>query len=165
MRKFTWLYFVFLTVMAVFQLMPDKEAAVRMDRVNLYFVDRQMMRLVSVDYYVTEGTVQQEAEFVLRELLKGRRGSDSERRMLPDFPDAASVTVNGEVATVNIKMKYFDRYEKGRLQEELIVYQIVNSLTSVEGISRVKFVFDGEVRKKFLAETDMREAFVPDYCV
>lgn len=149
----------------VIGFMPDKSASVQMEKVKLYFVDRQMMRLVSVDYYVNDGTVQQEAEYVLRELLRGRKGSDAVRRMLPDFSDAASVSVSGEIATVNISMKYFDYYEKGRLQEELVVYQIVNSLTSVEGISRVKFVFDGEERKKFLGETDMREAFVPDYCV
>jgi len=165
LRKFTFLYFIYLGVITVMLFMPEKEASEQMDKVNLYFVDRQMMRLVSIDYYISEGTVQQEAESVLRELIRGRDRSDVVRRMLPSSPDAASVMVSGEVAYVDISMKYFDFYEKGRHQEELVVYQIVNSLSSVDGISRVKFLFDGKEKKSFLSDTDMREAFVPDYCV
>ena len=62
-------------------------------------------------------------------------------------------------------MKYTEFYETGTLQEELVVSQLVNSVSSVEGISRVKFLFDGKEKKKFIGEMDMREAFVPDYCI
>ena len=47
--------------------------------------------------------------------------------------------------------------------EYLFVYQIVNSLTSIEGIDAVNFKIDGKIQKKFKGFVDMREVFVPDY--
>ena len=42
---------------------------------------------------------------------------------------------------------------------------IVNSLTSIDGIVKVKFTIDGKPQKNFKGFIDMREAFIPDYYV
>ena len=47
----------------------------------------------------------------------------------------------------------------------LIVYQIVNSLTSIDGIDNVRFTVDGKVKKEYAGFIDMRETFIPDYFV
>lgn len=165
MRKFRFIYLIYLIIITAGLFIPAKQTGEQMDRVNLYFVDRQMMRLIQVDYYVSKSTPEKEAALIISELLRGRDENDNVRRMLPNARDAISVTVTGSTATININMKYSDFYETGKLQEELVVYQLVNSVSSVEGISRVKFLFDGKEKKKFIGEMDMREAFVPDYCI
>ncbi|MBP3361553.1 MAG: GerMN domain-containing protein [Clostridia bacterium] len=165
MRKFRFIYLIYLIIITAGLFIPAKQTGEQMDRVNLYFVDRQMMRLIQVDYYVSKATPEKEASLIISELLRGRDGNDSIRRMLPDAEDAISVAVTGSTATININMKYLDFYETGKQQEELVVYQLVNSVSSVEGVSRVKFLFDGKEKKDFLGEMDMRESFIPDYCV
>ena len=47
----------------------------------------------------------------------------------------------------------------------MMVYSIVNSLTNIDGIVNVRFTVDGERQKDFLGFVDMRETFIPDYCV
>ena len=163
LRKFTVLYLVVIVFMPLVTSFSERNKPKEPDRVSLFFVDRQMMRLVESDFYIYESTPEDKARMVVSELINGRDENDMVRRMLPDSRDAIDVTVSGGIAYVDINEKYMEFYEKGKIQEQLIVYQIVNSLSSVEGISRVKFLFDGEEKKEFVGEIDMREAFVPDY--
>ena len=165
MRRFTALYFVFLAIITVFSLNNTVGTSVKMDKVTLYFVDRQMMRLVPTEYYINASDAEGEANAVLDELIRGRDANSSVRRVIPSSKDALSATVSGETAYININTEYMSFYERGRDQEQLVVYQLVNSIASIEGITRVKFLFDGEVKKDFLYDIDMREAFVPDYYV
>lgn len=165
MRKFTALYFVFLAVITLSLIGNVKSTSQKMDKVTLYFADRQMMRLVPSDYYINAADTETEINAVIDELLQGRDYIQSIRRLLPTSKDAISAHFSGETAYIDINCEYMSFYESGRDLEELIVYQLVNSVSSVKGVSRVKFLFDGEVRKDFLYRIDMREAFVPDYYV
>ncbi len=165
MRKLSIIYMIFMIVVTAADFMPHRQTSSDMAKAELFFVDAHMMRLVSIDYYITDTDAEKQAKIIVTELIKGRDGNDVIRRLIPNHKDALSVKLKDEVAVVDVNMKYLDEYETGKLQEELFVYQIVNSLCSLDGINRVKFTFDGEQKKNFIGDMDMREAYVPDYYV
>lgn len=165
MKKFRILYLIYLIIITIVSFSSVKETSQETKQVTIYFADKQMMRLIPVDYYISADTPQDSAERIVRELVKERNYDSNIKTILPSEKKAISVKVKNEIATVNIKAAAFNNGEKGRIQEQLIVYQLVNSLSSVEGVSRVKFLIDGEIKKNFYGFIDMRDAFVPDYCI
>ena len=145
---------------------PVKEANANKDKVFLYFVDRQIMKLIPVEHYISSGSPSKCAEQVVHELIEGRDYNDNIRRIIPKNNNVIKVKVNTKgVATVNINTKYLNDIDEGRFLEELFIYQIVNSLSSVNGINRVKFFIDGKIQKDLFGSLDMREAFIPDYYI
>ena len=66
-------------------------------------------------------------------------------------------------AYVDISSDIAGNAEKNPENERLIIYQIVNSMTSVDGVEQVLFTIDGKVEKKFMGFLDMREIFTPNY--
>ena len=165
LRKFTPIYLAAVITSQLVTFIPCKSSVEDMERVSLFFVDRQMMRLIETEYYISSASPEKQAEMVIEQLLEGKDENETVRRMLPAESDAINVYVKGDIAYIDINEKYIDSYETGKNQEQLIIYQLVNSVASVDGISRIKFLFDGESKKDFLGEIDMREAFIPDYSV
>ena len=76
-----------------------------------------------------------------------------------------TVKVKDKIAYVDLKSSILKTQPDGRDFEILTVYSIVNSLTNVDGIVNVRFTVDGERKKDFMGYVDMRETFIPDYCV
>lgn len=164
LKKFRIIYLIYLIIITVVGCAPVRRTSADLVKVNVYFADKQMMRLVPVDYYISEGSEKFKCEKILAELTRERDYDSNIRRILP-HEDSVSVEVKDSVAIVDIRSEYFSEFEKVRAMENLIVYQIVNSLTTVEGVSRVEFLIDGEKKKNFFGFMDMREAFIPDYYV
>lgn len=165
MKKFRVLYLIYLIIITVVGFIPAKRTSTDMNKITIYFADKQMMRLVPVDYYISSKKPQKCAEIVIAELVKERDYDSNIKRILPADEDALSVDVKNDIAVVDLKSISFSNMEKGKLQEQLIVYQLVNSLSSIDGIKRVKFLIDGDAKKELFGFMDMREAYIPDYCI
>lgn len=134
-------------------------------QVKLYFTDADFMRLIPENTSVKKTDVQNEARAVIRELIKGRDQNPKIRRLIPDIKRCMTVSTRGDVAYVDITQKMIDVHPEGREAERLTVYQIVNSLTSIDGIECVRFTVNGSTQKNFMGYLDMREPFVADDAV
>lgn len=165
LKKFRVIYFIYLIIITVVSFTPVKEANAGKDKVFLYFVDRQIMKLIPIEHYISPGSTLKCAQQVINELIEGRDYNDNIRRIIPNNKKVLEVEVEKGVATVNISTEYLKDIKDGRFIEELFVYQIVNSLSSVYGINRVKFLIDGKVQKNLFGSLDMREAYIPDYYI
>lgn len=134
-------------------------------KVQVYFVDSDMLRLIPTDVYTTENNPQKAADMVVQELLKGRDDNHKVRRLIPNIKNGMTVRVKGKIAYVDLSPELVQNCPEGRDLECLAVYQIVNSLTSIEEIVNVRFTIGGEVQRDFKGYIDMRETFIPDYYV
>ena len=132
---------------------------------KIYFVDAGMMKLIPHEISVLKSNPEYRAQSVLRALIKGKDDNTKIRRLIPDMSNCMSVKVNEKTAYVNIKEKMIRSHPEGRELELLTVYQIVNSLTQIEGIENVCFTINGRIQKKFMGYLDMREIFTADYTV
>ena len=134
-------------------------------QVKLYFADADFMRLVPENTSIKKTDVQNEARTVIKELIKGRDQNPKIRRLIPDIKRCMTVRTENGVAYVNITQKMIDVHPEGREAERLTVYQIVNSLMSIDGIDCVRFTVNGSEQKNFMGYLDMREPFTLDELV
>lgn len=128
---------------------------------KVYYVDSQIFSLIGVNTEISKGNKEAQAKELIDQLIKGHDENNKIKRVIPNNQNALSVKVRDNTAYVNINKKYFT--QSGRETERLIVYSIVNTLTSVDGIDVVRFTIDKSTSKDFMGYLDMREGFVTNY--
>lgn len=133
--------------------------------VKIYFADREMMRLLPVKTQIPKGNAEQTAKRICDEIVKGRDDNPKIRRLFPNIKRGLTVKVKDRCAYVDIDKTAREQIDKSRDIEVLTVYQIVNSLTEIDGIDTVRFTIGGKVERRFMGYLDMRETFVQDLFV
>lgn len=129
---------------------------------QIFFVDRRLHRLISLDF-PESGSADAICRKMAKELICGRDGNKEILRIIPNKPGVISVYVKKNTAYVDLSKDIAGTIEKNPENERLIIYQIVNSMTSVKGVEQVLFTINGQVEKHFLGFLDMREIFTPNY--
>lgn len=129
---------------------------------QIFFIDRRLHRLISIDYPET-GSSDKICRKIAKEIIKGKDNNEEILRLIPNKSGVISVYVEKNKAYVDISSDIAGNAEKNPENERLIIYQIVNSMTSVDGVEQVLFTIDGKVEKKFMGFLDMREIFTPNY--
>lgn len=167
MRRFYIIYSIYIALISVFIFYGSGSAenAREMTIPDIYYVDADMLRLVGVSTPCEGKNAQEQAQCVIEKLISGKDQNKKIKRMIPAIKDCLNVHVRGNTAYVDIKESAREYFPDGKIAEELVIYQIVNSLTSIDGIVKVKFTFDGKEEKLFKGFIDMRETFIPDYYV
>lgn len=157
--------FVLMLTTAAFGVIRAQTDKPETDFTEIYVVDSELMRLIPVTEQLIKGDAEFMAQQSLRRLIEGYDDNRKIRRLIPDKPGCVSLKLDGRTALVNLKTKYFKNSVTSRDIEKLFVYQLVNTVTAVEGIDAVKFTLDGSPSKKLAGFLDMRDLFVPDYLV
>ena len=130
---------------------------------KIYYVDRSIQRLIPLDIELGKITEENAAEEILEKLIDGADYNYRILRLIPDEKDCMSVKVKDNTAIVNLKNGIVENLPENKNHQLLMIYSIVNSLTSVEGIDTVEFLINGRVEKASIGGIDMRETFIPDY--
>ena len=138
--------------------LPDTEEC------RIYFVDRRLHRLIPLPFPQSK-TSQKTAEEMVSSLILGKDHNTEILRLIPNIKDSISVKISSNKANVNLSGELLQHINKNPETEKLFVYQIVNSLTSINGIEYVQFTIDKQVQKSFLGFLDMREIFTADYYI
>lgn len=132
---------------------------------KIYYIDQSMQRLIPVEITVKNTSKEVLAENVVEKLIEGNDKNKKIMRIIPKNKSSINVNVIKNTAYVDLKKEFTDNLSDNRNHNILAVYQIVNSLSSIDGIDYVKFTFDGEVEKGFISKFDMREAFSANYYI
>lgn len=133
--------------------------------INIYFPDKNTMTLTPVQTTITAASPHEAAEAILNSLIAGHDDNPDILRLIPKTENCMTVRVDGSIAYVDITQAMIDNHPDDYDSEMLTVYSIVNSLTNVNSIVNVRFTINGEKQKNFKGNIDMRETFIPDYCV
>ncbi len=127
--------------------------------VKIYYIDSELLMLVGMPEKISSNNIQEAAEKVIRKLVGGQDFNRKIKRQIPNIKNGISVKVENKTANVNFSSEFVEAHSEGRIAERLTVYQIVNSLTSLDGIDSVTFTINGEKCKCFKGFIDMRQAF------
>lgn len=133
--------------------------------VQLYYTDSSMLRLIPSDFKTDTSNKSKAAKIVIQELLRGRDDNKKILRIMPDVKNGLSVKIKENTAIVNLSSEFVRLHPNTRQHELLTIYSIVNSLTSIKGITKVKFTINDKEEKDFKGFCDMRETFIPDYYI
>ncbi len=123
--------------------------------VRLYFANKDNTKLKLEIRYVDSPEAKKNlgdlASIVINELIKGPSDEKTFRRTVPEEAKLNSpVSISGKVATVDMSKEFKTKHPGGKDAEKMTIYSIVNSLTELEGIEKVKFTIDGKAQKEFM---------------
>lgn len=109
--------------------------------VLLYFPDKNAIYLVPEDRYaVLNDSIE---KTVVLELLKGSTGKNK-NNPIPKGTRLLSISKNNDTITVNFSKEISQNHPGGSTGEMMTVYSIVNSLTEIPGVKKVKFQIEGK---------------------
>lgn len=154
--------FVLMLCVSVFAVVRGSADKPDYVETEIYIVDGGLMRLIPISEQILEGDREFMAKQCLRRLIRGYDKNKKIRRLIPADYSCMSLKLNRETAYINIKTKYFEGVITNRDIERLLVYQIVNTITAVDGIDTVKFTLDGKSSKRWGGYLDLRNVFFPE---
>ena len=109
--------------------------------VLLYFPDKNAIYLVPEDRYaVLNDSIE---KTVVLELLKGP-SDKNKNNPIPKGTRLLSIAKNNDTITVNFSKEISKNHPGGSTGEIMTVYSIVNSLTEIPGVKKVKFQIEGK---------------------
>lgn len=132
---------------------------------KIYYVDHSMLRLIPINLNLGKTTTKNAANLIVDELIEGNDKNPKILRVIPNINNCISVKLKDKTAIVNLKKDFIKNKPENKIHGLLAIYSIVNSLTSIEGIDTVQFYINGKEDKGFVSGLDMRETFIPDYCL
>ena len=113
-------------------------------QINIYFSDDQAQYLVPEVRETTEtDEVTNTASYAISELIKGPTES-SHYKTIPEGTRLLNVELKEAILNVNFSQEFSKNYPQGSASETMTVYSIVNTLTELPNIKKVKFLVDGK---------------------
>jgi germination protein M len=138
-------------------VMAEEEAEAVSGKVPLYlyFANEDNTRLKLEVRYISAGDAKKDtgqmAGVVIEELIKGPADTDGYKPTIPAGAKLRSpVVIKDGIATVDMSIEFKTQHPGGKDAEKLTIYSIVNSLTELRGIEKVKFTIDGKVAKEYM---------------
>lgn len=120
--------------------------------VKVYFANEDNSKLKAQIRYVdlqeaNKGT-ESLATLIVQELIKGPGRESGLKATIPkDVKLASPVKVKDGIAIVNFSKQLIDNHIGGKANEQMTIYSIVNSLTELKEINKVKFLVEGKARQ------------------
>lgn len=137
-------------------VMNEDEAKKLTDKVpiHLYFTNEDNSKLKLEVRYIpvseAKKSVNTLASTIVKELIKGPATESGLKNTIPAGTQLKSpVAINAGVATVDLTKDFIDKHPGGKAAEQMTIYSIVNSLTELKEVQKVKFTINGKVQKEY----------------
>lgn len=124
-------------------LLYDKEADPYEREVKVFFSDEEGQFLYDYTYIYTVGGEDIIEQYVM-DVLLGVKPPDGAVSYIPRT-EVNDVYVEDEICTVDFSADFYEGRPDSPVTERVVIYSIVNTLTSIAGINSVQFLIDGEV--------------------
>jgi germination protein M len=123
--------------------------------IKLYFANEDNTKLKMEIRYIDSAEAQKStshlASLIINELIKGPSDESSFKRTIPaEAKLRTPVSISDKVATVDMSKEFKTKHPGGKNAEKMTIYSIVNSLTELEGIEKVKFTIAGKEQKEYM---------------
>jgi spore germination protein GerM len=120
--------------------------------IHLYFANDDNSKLKLEVRYVSLSDAKQTtdhlAEVIVKELISGPTAGNGLKATIPAGTVLRSVTVKSRVATVDLSKEFKTKHAGGKDAEKMTIFSIVNSLTELTDIQKVKFTIAGKSEKE-----------------
>ena len=97
---------------------------------------------------------------IIEELLKGPSEGSKFKRMIPEGTKLLEqVKISGDIAVVNLSKEFIEKNDGDKTSVEMCIYSLVNSVTEIKELDKVKILIDGKEQKDFKGLVKMDLAF------
>lgn len=138
-------------------IIGETEASQLTDKtpVRLYFANEDntklKMEIRYIDTVDAKKSTSNLASVIIGELIKGPSDETAFKRTIPSEAKLRTpVSISGKTATVDMSKEFKTKHAGGKDAEKMTIYSIVNSLTELEGIEKVKFTIVGKAQKEYM---------------
>ncbi len=148
--------------------MGEEEASRLSDKkpIPLYFANDNSTKLKLETRYILTSeankSVNHLAGIVVKELINGPKNSNLKPTIPKGTKLKSPVSIKGKVATVDLSKEFVDKHPGGKEAEQLTIFSIVNSLTRIKDIEKVRFLINGKSRESYKGNFKFDIPFVPD---
>jgi hypothetical protein len=148
--------------------MGEEEASKISDKkpIPLYFANDNSTKLKLETRYILTSeankSVNHLAGIVIKELINGPKNSNLKRTIPKETKLKSPVSIKGKVATVDLSKEFVDKHPGGKEAELLTIFSIVNSLTRIKDIEKVRFLINGKSREAYKGNFKFDIPFAPD---
>lgn len=145
--------------------MDEEEAAVLNEKVPviLYFTDEEQTKLVKEIRYVDIKEAKKGsnalASIMVKELIAGPKAKGLKSAIAEGTTLRSPVKIDGRVATVDFTKEFVDNHPGGKELAELTIYSVVNSLTELKEVERVRILINGKETKNFKSQVTLDSDF------
>ncbi|MCG8401131.1 MAG: GerMN domain-containing protein, partial [Firmicutes bacterium] len=126
-------------------VMNEDEARKLSDKVpvRLYFANEDNSKLLAEIRYIpmseAKKSVNSLASSIVKELIKGPMSNAGMKATIPKSTKLRSpININAGIATVDLTKEFVDNHPGGKEAEKMTIYSIVNSLTELKEIQKVR---------------------------
>lgn len=146
-------------------VMNEDEAMKLTDKmpISLYFATEDNTKLKLevryVDMKEAKKSVNNLAGLIVKELIAGPKDSGLKATIPEGTQLLGNVAIDAKVATVNLSKEFVDKHPGGEAAARLTIYSIVNSLTEINEIEKVKFLVNGKSTEDFKGAYKLSSAF------
>ncbi|AFM01855.1 MULTISPECIES: GerMN domain-containing protein [Desulfitobacterium] len=132
---------------------PVEPAPTETVEVTMYFPTSDATGLVPTDR--TVNVAKKSSEEVIAEMFKEFANPPSGLvAPLPKETKLLDVKIKDGVATINLSNSFRENFEGGATGEQMVLYSIVNSLTTLKDVDSVEFLLEGELKAAILGGLD-----------
>lgn len=123
--------------------------------IRLYFANADNTKLKLEIRYIETAEAKKStsnlASIIIRELIKGPSDETAFKRTIPTEAKLRTpVSISDKIATVDMSKEFKTKHAGGKDAEKMTIYSIVNSLTELDGIQKVKFTIAGKSQKEYM---------------
>lgn len=130
-------------------LLYDSEESPYEKQVRLYFPDSYGRYLVSEYHTLSVASDAQLERYVVEELLRGPNSEDLDSA-LPEGTEVLGVETSNGTCTVTLSKEFFDNRPGTAAGERLVIYSLVDSLTSLNSVENVRIIIDGAPSTRYV---------------
>jgi germination protein M len=139
-------------------VMNEEDAKKLTDKmpIHLYFANEENTKLkLEIRYIPTteaKKSVNNLATLILKELINGPDNKSGLKATIPEGTKLGSrikIDAASGVATVDFTKEFVSKHPGGKIAEQLTIFSVVNSLTELKEIRKVRFTVAGKTAKEY----------------
>ena len=133
-------------------------------RIITYFVNEDCTKLEGEIKYMdlkdAKQSIENIAGTIVTELLKGPSSGAKGKKIIPDGTKMLGpVTIAGSLAVIDLSKEFIDKSSDVKKEIEMSIYSLVNSVTEIKELDRVKILIDGKEISTFKGIVEMNVPF------
>jgi len=138
---------------------PIPPVTVDVRDITVYFADEDILSLVAERRSVEMSVNKPAEQYIVEEILKGPVG-EAAVRTIPADTKLRSAYTEGDTCYVDFTAEFVNKFDSGSTVEQLMVYSIVNSLTELPNVKKVRLLVDsGNIVEAKGFSLDLSKAF------
>ncbi len=110
--------------------------------VTLYFSDEMGDWLVPEERTIVVNSNSMLEQYIMQELIKGPL-NEGLTATVPSDTKVGTISIDGGTCVVDLNPDFLSKIQVGSTNERLAVYSVVNTLTSLNSVKQVQFLFNG----------------------